>query len=500
MHIPLLASFAALCSCLLVVCAQVNSNQWPNRSGIVQLFEWKWNDIAAECERFLAPMGYGGVQISPPTENAIVLQPFRPWWERYQPMSYYLVTRAGTEAEFAQMVRRCNVVGVRVYPDIVLNHMAADTQHGGTGGSIANSALASYPAVPYNESDFHTNCAISDSSQPIELRECRLKGSPDLNQKSGWVQDRVVNLLNKLITYGVAGFNIYAAKYMWPDDLQTIYNRLANLSEEHGFAYGSRPFIIQSVVDMGVDGIAKYEYRPLGMVTELGHSHYLGYYFSGRKQLSDLRNWGRNWSFLSSERAVVFVDDHINQRGLGSTKGFVLTHRDRKHYVMASAFMLAFPYAIPRIMSSYDFSNNDQGPPTDMYGNVISPAIAPDGSCQGGWICEHRWNEIVNMIGFRNSVTGTEMSNWYDNGAYQIAFCRGNRGFVAFNLQGTDFDQTIQTCLPMGTYCDVISGNANNGSCTGSAIQVDQNGTARIFIAGVGGYGALAIHANSKLA
>lgn len=27
---------------------------------IIHLFEWKWNDIAAECERFLGPAGYCG--------------------------------------------------------------------------------------------------------------------------------------------------------------------------------------------------------------------------------------------------------------------------------------------------------------------------------------------------------------------------------------------------------------------------------------------------------
>lgn len=30
---------------------------------MVHLFEWKWVDIASECERFLAPRGYGAVQV-----------------------------------------------------------------------------------------------------------------------------------------------------------------------------------------------------------------------------------------------------------------------------------------------------------------------------------------------------------------------------------------------------------------------------------------------------
>lgn len=79
--------------------------------GIVQLFEWKWSDIANECESFLSPRGFGGVQVSPPNENVIVSN--RPWYERYQPMSYMLNTRSGDESDFLDMTRRCNKVGVR---------------------------------------------------------------------------------------------------------------------------------------------------------------------------------------------------------------------------------------------------------------------------------------------------------------------------------------------------------------------------------------------------
>ena len=35
-----------------------------------------------------------------------------PWWQRYQPVSYKMDSRSGTEEEFIDMVRRCNDVGV----------------------------------------------------------------------------------------------------------------------------------------------------------------------------------------------------------------------------------------------------------------------------------------------------------------------------------------------------------------------------------------------------
>ena len=52
-------------------------------------------------------------QISPPSENVVVTQPWRPWWERYQPISYKLCSRSGTEQELRDMISRCNKVGVK---------------------------------------------------------------------------------------------------------------------------------------------------------------------------------------------------------------------------------------------------------------------------------------------------------------------------------------------------------------------------------------------------
>lgn len=92
-----------------------------DRKVMVQLFEWKFSDVAKECEQFLGPNGYAGVQVSPVNECAALVN--RPWYERYQPVSYKIMTRSGNVQQFADMVHRCNKAGVRIYVDIVLNHM-----------------------------------------------------------------------------------------------------------------------------------------------------------------------------------------------------------------------------------------------------------------------------------------------------------------------------------------------------------------------------------------
>lgn len=213
---------AVLLTALLLMvqdgCAQKDPHHWDNRTGIVHLFEWKWNDIASECENVLAPAGYAAVQVSPVNENAVVAN--RPWYERYQPISYQIITRSGTEAEFKSMVQRCSAVGIRIYVDVLPNHMAAGGDSVvGTAGSIVNVPARSYPAVPYTQSDFHPTCAIDNYNDAYNVRNCELVGLPDLNQTLTHVRDRIVTYLSKLVDLGVVGFRVDAAKHMWPADL-----------------------------------------------------------------------------------------------------------------------------------------------------------------------------------------------------------------------------------------------------------------------------------------
>lgn len=50
-------------SFLAIALAQKNPHYLGDRTTMVHLFEWKFNDIAKECENFLGPNGYGGVQV-----------------------------------------------------------------------------------------------------------------------------------------------------------------------------------------------------------------------------------------------------------------------------------------------------------------------------------------------------------------------------------------------------------------------------------------------------
>lgn len=86
------------------------------------------------------------------------------------------------------------------------------------------------------------------------------------------------------------------------------------------------------------------------------------------------------------------------------------------------------------------------------------------------------------MVGFKNEVRNTGVNNWWDNGNNQIAFCRGSRGFIAFNGESYPLNAVLYTCLPQGKYCDVISETKSGGRCTGIKVKVGSDGRAFINI------------------
>ena len=456
----------------------------PPRTVFVHLFEWKWTDIAQECETFLGPNGFSAVQVSPPNEHAVVSG--RPWYERYQPVSYQIESRSGTRAEFADMASRCGAVGVDIYVDAVINHMTGV----GSGTGINGSTFTpyNYPGL-YSSWDFH-HCGRNGNDDIVnygdrwEVQNCELVNLADLDTGSTYVRTQLVNYMNDLISLGVDGFRIDASKHMDTNDINAIVSQL-----------NGNPYIFQEVIDQGGEPITAGEYFQNGDVTEFKYSVEIGNtFFNG--QLSWLSQFGPAWGFMASDKAVVFVDNHDNQRGHGGG-GHVVTHKDGALYDITNVFMLAWPYGYPKIMSSYDFTTDSQGPPSDANGNTNSIYSNGVPNCFNEWKCEHRWQPIANMVAFRNyTADDFYVSNWWSNGGNQIAFGRGDSGFVAINKEGYNLTGWHQTGMPEGDYCDIINGNFSAGSCSGPTIHVYADGMAYFDVAP---WDASAIHIGAQV-
>lgn len=247
--------------CLVILTESTKkSNILPGRSGTVHLFEWMYRDIANECIK-LSEFGYGAVLVSPVQEGTVT--GLHTWWERFQPVSFKIATRSGGEDEFLEMTEICNGFGIRVYVEVILNHMGiGNGQIVGYAGSVAYPQTLEFPDVPFTADDFHENCYV-DAGNDINMdnstliRNCWYLGLPDLDYNSVNVREKVKEFLNKLISFGVAGFRLQACMYMWPEDLVNLFNELDDLSTEYSFEPGSRPKMMCEIRDLGKAAVTK---------------------------------------------------------------------------------------------------------------------------------------------------------------------------------------------------------------------------------------------------
>jgi alpha-amylase len=103
------------------------------------------------------------------------------------------------------------------------------------------------------------------------------------------------------------------------------------------------------------------------------------------------------------------------------------------------------------------------------------------------------------MAMFRNVVGLEKVENWWDNGGNQIAFSRGESGFIAINNENSEMNANVKTSMAPGDYCDIISGNKKNGSCTGKIITIISDGTIQVKIGNNEEDPVIAIHKESKI-
>uniref|UniRef100_A0AAY4D6U0 alpha-amylase n=1 Tax=Denticeps clupeoides TaxID=299321 RepID=A0AAY4D6U0_9TELE len=405
-----------------------HSSKKPGGTAIVHLFEWRWLDIAEECERYLAPCGFDAVQISPPNESIVVEEPHRPWWERYQPISYKLCSRSGTEQELRDMISRCN--SVKIYADVVINHMCASSGGGGrrsTCGSYFNASKEEFPSVPYSTPHFNDDKCTSASGN--------IENYQDIYQRH--VRDKVAEYMNSLIGSKFKGASV------------VVFHTLKK-----------KEIFFFEVIDLGGEPVKCSEYFGHGHVTEFKYGAVLG---------AIICRWNGDklaWC------------NHDNQRGHGAGGASILTFWEPR---MAVAFMLARPYGVTRVMSSYRWDRQ----------------IA-EGEDQNNWMGLNVFHASFptflftfrNMVAFCNIVDGQPLVNWWDNGENQIAFGHGDRGFIVINKD---------VCMAAGVYCDVISGQQRGRKCTGKRIAVGLDGRARFTIKPSEHDPLIAIHTESKL-
>jgi len=345
----------------------------------------------------------------------------------------------------------------------------------GTGVAGHSFTHYNYPGT-YQSQDFHycgltANNDIADWNNEQQLETCELVNLADLNTESESVRQRIATHANDLLSLGVDGFRIDAAKHVAPTSMTNILGRLSR-----------KVYITQEVEDSG--GKWSNMHQSAGDVQEFRYAYGIKDAFNNGNiaALSNVNN--RGW--LASNNANVFVNNHDTERG-----GSSLSYKSGNNvYTLAHVFMLSYPYGTPTVHSGYDFSNTDAGAPN-----------GGSGSCTGsgpsnGWECQHRWTAVTGMVSFFNQVGSAGLTNVVVTGnKAQLAYGRGSVGYVVINSGSSSWKATFKTSVPAGKYCDVVGGKKASGKCSGITITV-ANGS---FTTTVAARSAVAIHTGAKL-
>lgn len=421
-------------------------------------FQQTWNAIAKECTNTYGPEGVAYVEVSPPQESIQGTQ----WWTSYQPVSYALESKLGSQAEFTSMIQQCNAAGVGVIADVVLNQATgsdvADGDQKGVASTAYNGSTGTYPGFAkdrYPEgvdaSDFHPCTSnISDYTNQQQVQECRLSSMWDFNSESEKVQDIQSDYLVSLWNAGIRGFRMDAAKHIDTDSLHAIKERFA---QKIGVDAQNIYWIQETIGNASeAAGIQPSEYLQNGTVTQFGFKSEMNQAFKDKiaklKGLSD-----RLGADIPSEDANVFVTNWDTARNQGA-----LTYKDGAQYQLANAFMLAYDYGTPRLISDYRWDDNDSGAPGASETSV--PDVDMDEECSsnaGAWNCQQRWTSTRGMIAFHNYVGTAAVTDWQDDGDSNIAFSRQDRGFIAINNAGQAQEVQYSTSLADGEYCNVYA-------------------------------------------
>ena len=394
-------------------------SQYENgqKGAIVEFFGWPYDDIAEECE-FLETAGYMAAKVFPPSESILSFETveegeLNPWYFLYQPVSYRLKSRMGDKKQLKNLINTCRKHNVRIYADAVINHMSGNGNdmykdhrnsrgnycaHWGpksgsagspwwtTGWQFENNKYTGlrpgleFPAVPYFNSDFHCERSLNSWSDGNILNTGWLSGLTDLNTGKDYVRQRIADYITELLSMGISGVRIDAAKHIHPTDLAAIFKKLKD-----NLGGGELPDDFTAYLEILLGGE-----KDLLMCGDGDYSY--GEPFVQKMKaagLSDndiikIKIWGADypkefpicgyWA-IDKRRHVIGLDCHDDQnpgsssRDMGDTGSVYIKEKNIEKHRNFNIQMFTrtdvTEWKIKLILSSYSFMNNGASSPPD---------------------------------------------------------------------------------------------------------------------------------------
>ena len=305
-----------------------------------------------------------------------------PWWQDYQPVSYQLTTRRGDRAAFASMVqhlprrRREDLRrrGGQPHGRRCLHRHRQRRIH-----LLRTTPIRRCRTGPTTST---TAGATATTTSPTTATGGRCRTAswstcPTWRPSPRYVRGKLTGYLNDLVSLGVDGFRVDAAKHMPAGDLAAIVDPVTG-----------DPYVFSEVIEGGsgepdTGGVRRDRRRDRVPLRRRGRQRV------PRRQPVQPEQPGRRrcgWAPATRWRSWTTTTP-------SATAGPSSPTRTAARYALAEAFMIAYPYGVPQVMSSFTFTDPEAGPPASSNGTTNAV------TCGSGWACEHRWRTTANMVG-----------------------------------------------------------------------------------------------------
>lgn len=415
------------------------------RDVILHAFNWRYADILADLEA-IREVGYGAILVPPPLYSDPAGDQ---WWQRYQPKDYrVLLSYLGGKRDLEALLAACHgrEPKVRVYADLVLNHMANEARDD-RFDFPGRAELERYRLQPalYGENRLYGDLATGlftagdfNHAGEIEGGEWsdrgavqyqNLSGLPDLRD-SEWVLDQQRQLVDALVGLGFDGFRVDAIKHVTermidniadrPEVRQKFWFGEVLTGSEHDERVFLGPFLRET-------WISAYDFPLFATIREA---------FGPGGSLKALARPECEGNALPWDRAVTFVVNH----DIPHNDVFRPWLLDRQDEHLAYAYILGRDGGVPLVYADHDES--------------------PHEADRGRWRDAWRRPDLAAMVRFHNAVHGASMDVLQASDTL-LVLKRGDRGLVAINKAG--FDQWAEFGTwglgNPGRYRDLIHGH-----------------------------------------